>query len=143
MIEVIQFTAMVFSMLGAFLMSRDLVKFEKTLLYANISFLTSNVLMIYIAINSGMIPLLIQLILFSISSYINISSMSSSKYISYVGLGIGLFILSLLSTLKGAYFEISTIEVIASVIAISGSFLMKTKSDIVRINMFIMFFINF
>ncbi len=144
---ILELTAAVFSILGAFLLSRDLQINPIALYFGFISFFIGNVFMIHLALLEHMAPLLIQLVLFSAGAHLGVISHAKNKekvkMISYFVLTMTTFSLLYLYFNASAdfVFKFSTIEIIAATIAISGNFMMKTHNPLVRINAFYLFII--
>lgn len=140
--EYLEFFAMFFSMGGAYLMSRDLRKYEDTLYKANISFLVANIMLIFVSVHMGMVALLIQMLLFTMASSLNIYALSINKKrdLNILGILIAIILFKLFQ-LDTFVYEITGLEILAASMAISGSFIMKTKSDNLRLFMFLLFFV--
>jgi len=143
MVEYLEFFGMVFSMLGAFFSSRK-SNSNKYILYGFISFLIADIAMFYMALFLGMIPLLTQVIFFTLSAITGISKIKNNILITKL-----LYILFALMLVSSIYiiglnkedltFDISLIEVIAATLAIIGSFMLAYKEY--RMYSFILFFI--
>jgi uncharacterized membrane protein YhhN len=143
MVHEFEFIGMIFSMLGAFFMSRDTIKYKKTLYFSGLSFLVSNLVMIYVATSTMLIPLIIQMALFFKSSMlIVISHSENKKIVKRILYPLEVLVLGILLTyVSKTDFQINTtlIEVIAATMAITGSFLLKTKNLDIRIVSFVLF----
>jgi hypothetical protein len=142
---IIEFIGAFFSILGAFLLSRDIEKNPNTIFYAFISFFIANMFFLHMALLEGMAPLLIQQALFFTTAYIGLMSHTKNKdktqKISLFFVFLTVSSLMYLYFLSGKEFNfyISEIEVLAAILAISGSFLMKTHTPVVRIRAFYLF----
>jgi len=141
----IEFLGMIFSMLGAYFMSRSTIKYPKTMLFSGIAFLISNILMILLAISEGMIPLFIQMVLFFLSSMLiilgNVEDKERAKKIFGVVIMTTIIIGSLINSKEFVFVTIQKNEILAAFMAITGSFLLKSKNEDIKIYSFILFFV--
>lgn len=140
-----EFLGMVFSMLGAFYMSRDYNKDPRHMEKAFGFFLISNVSMIMLSAALLMIPLLIQMGLFMITAYNgliknrpDLKKMVLIVPIVTFSIGTALFISNMQKEMS---FHITIIEVLAAAIAIYGSHIAKEEIYNKRILSFILFFV--
>ncbi len=140
-----EFFGMVFSMLGAFFMSRDFNKDPRHMEKAFAFFMISNVSMIMLSAALLMIPLLIQMGLFMITAYNGLikNRPDLKRYLFLIPLvtftiGAILFSNNLGGDIK---LEITAIEIIAAAIAIYGSHIAKEEIYNKRIISFILFFV--
>lgn len=140
-----EFLGMVFSMLGAFYMSRDYNKDPRHMEKAFSFFLISNVSMIMLSAALLMIPLLIQMGLFMITAYNGlIKNRPDLKrvvlIVPVITFIIGAF-LFITNMQKEMSLHITIIEVLAAAIAIYGSHIAKEEIYNKRILSFILFFV--
>lgn len=140
-----EFLGMVFSMLGAFYMSRDYNKDPRHMEKAFTFFLISNVSMIMLSAALLMIPLLIQMGLFMITAYNGlIKNRPDLKrvvlIVPVITFIIGAF-LFITNMQKEMSLHITIIEVLAAAIAIYGSHIAKEEIYNKRILSFILFFV--
>lgn len=140
-----EFLGMVFSMLGAFYMSRDYNKDPRHMEKAFGFFLISNVSMIMLSAALLMIPLLIQMGLFMITAYNgliknrpDLKKMVLIVPIVTFSIGTALFISNMQKEMS---LHITMIEVLAAAIAIYGSHIAKEEIYNKRILSFILFFV--
>lgn len=146
-LSVLEFIGMIFSMLGALFMSLNGEKYKRHLLFAFVFFTIANVAMLQVATEKGLIPLLIQLILFTITGYLGIKSQiintKHEAYIIYLKLLIivsfGVATYNLLGD-KQFVFHTTLMEVVAASMAIIGSYILKSHDLNIRINAFGLFF---
>jgi len=131
-INLAEFLAMSASMLGAFLVSRKDTKNNKY--YGFLAFFISNIFMSIVAIDKGMVPLMIQLAFFAIGAYLGIKYELNKKnnfhlihILNKFSLIMIIFtIIYFLFNLKESYsFSITNIEIIAATMAIIGNFFMR------------------
>ncbi len=140
-----EFLGMIFSMLGAFYMSRDYNKDPRHMEKAFTFFLISNVSMIMLSAALLMIPLLIQMGLFMITAYNGlIKNRPDLKrvvlIVPVITFIIGAF-LFITNMQKEMSLHITIIEVLAAAIAIYGSHIAKEEIYNKRILSFILFFV--
>lgn len=140
-----EFLGMVFSMLGAFYMSRDFSKDPRHMEKAFLFFLISNISMIMLSAALLMIPLLIQMSLFMITAYNGLIKNRPDLKKLVILVPVITFIIGailLVSNLqKNISLEITIIEVLAAAIAIYGSHIAKEEIYNKRILSFTLFFI--
>lgn len=139
-VDFCEFVGMAFSMVGAFLMSRDQEKYKNALLMSFYCYLVSNASMLYVSCVHGIGPMFIQMALFAITGIEVISSRTTKKarllyvaIIAYVGL--------LFSNSQEFKFEIALIEIVAAVFAVVGNYLFKFKKTEILIAGFTCFFV--
>lgn len=140
-----EFLGMVFSMLGAFYMSRDYNKDPRHMEKAFSFFLISNVSMIMLSAALLMIPLLIQMGLFMITAYNGLikNRPDYKKFLFLIPL-VTFTIGSILLTINlgnNIKLEITITEVLAAAMAIYGSHIAKEEIYNKRILSFILFFV--
>lgn len=135
MIEVLEFVAMIFSMLGAFYMSRG----THTMIKSFMAFSVANMLLIIVSLQLGLGALFVQMIFFSYASYSGLIKFGVRKDLLLLVLAIYLVLLSLFSDISNWKFEITLIEVIAATMAIAGAIIIKYNSQ--RKNAFILYFL--
>ncbi len=131
----------IFSILGAWQMSYA----QKEYLYKSfiLFFLSNSALLLFFLVN-GKIPLIIQFVFFLITSILGIIRMSNNreKSIKYLYIYLSIFTLVLIGIvfqIKETSFEIQTIDMIASFMAILGSLLLSSFDYIKRNLAFTMF----
>lgn len=141
-LEALEFIGMIATMTGAYLVTRNT---HKKMFYGGVAFLIANYVMFAFAGGKGMIPLQIQMLAFFVSTvpilkaYANDwKSVRKNIFlisIIYIG-GLILFFEFNFSNIN-----ITELEIIAAVIAVSGSFMLKYKETDKKITSFILFFI--
>lgn len=145
--QILEFLGMVFSMLGAYLMSRDSTKMPRHLYYAFISFGVANLFMIAVSFYHGIAPLLIQMVFFATSAYMGIIAHSRDKekdslLMFWVILTYSIFLMIIWNSTNIEFkLNFELIDTVAATIAILGSFILKTHDLNFRLNAFIAFFI--
>lgn len=143
-LSVLEFVGMIFSMLGALFMSLNGEKYKKHLLFAFVFFTVANIAMLQVATEKGLIPLLIQLILFTITGYLGIKSqIISTKYLVYLKIVIVVSFSVTIYNMIGEnelVFKTSLIEISAASMAIIGSYILKSHDLNIRLNAFGLFF---
>ena len=143
----IEFLGSALAILGAYFMSRNLVEHPNAMFYAFVAYFSSNIFLVHLAFIEGMLPLLIQQVLFITSAVIGLNSHSvnKQKVNKIVASFIGLTILSLSAIYflsgKEFTFHITNIEILAAFFAISGSFILKTHNPHTRMYAFYGFII--
>ena len=142
--NIIEFLGMVFSMLGAFYMSRNSEKNPLTMLNAGIMFLIANIFMIFVAIQNNLNALGIQMVLFYMSSVLIIYSYKKDKRTLVVLSLLSIVIFTLI--IKNLNFNIVEsfkfgLDFYAASMAITGSFILKSKNERIKIVSFILFFV--
>lgn len=146
-LSILEFIGMTFSMLGALFMSLNGEKYKKHLLFAFVFFTVANMAMLQVAAEKGLIPLLIQLILFTITGYLGIKSQiigtKHEEYLVYLKVVIAVsFSVATYNIIgeKEFMFQTTLIEIVAASMAIIGSYILKSHDLSVRINAFGLFF---
>lgn len=147
LLQFLEFLGMVFSMAGAYLMSRDSRKMPNHLYLAFISFGISNIFMIVVSLYHGVTPLLIQMALFATSSYMGIISQSNNfqRDKNIMTSVIVIYSLAMIMVYNYAnitfHFDFTLADTTAAIIAIAGSFVLKSHDLDFRLNAFIAFFV--
>lgn len=137
----------VFSILGAYLMSLSSKDDTRPLYIGFICFFISNLALLTFFTLNGKIPVIIQMILFFITAIIGIYKLSKNKkrdskiMALILSIFIALQIQIVLPNMKNIDFTVLPIDLIASFIAITGSFLLSSHNHIVRGYAFICFFV--
>lgn len=144
--EILEFTGMILSIMGALYMSKNMKSEENTMFKSGFFFFISNFVMIGVALYHGIATLAIQMLFFFLTSIIVLMSHTKEKEKTLMFISLVLFTLVILFGLSYDHLDFSSmnfkpIGIIAAIIAISGSFLLKTKSERVRIMAFISFLI--
>lgn len=147
LVKGLEFYGMLASMTGAYLMSRDHVRYPNTMYLAFISFMTSNLALFYVAMVTGLVPLMVQLVLFFVSAAVVIIAHSKNVgrdrnilitvTITYIGLMAIVFVNSNITF----DLKIGVIDSMAAIIAIAGSFAMKSHDNVVKLWAFAAFFV--
>ena len=140
--QALEFSGMVFTMTGAFLITN---KKEKTRLIGLFAFIAANYTVFAFASMKGLLPLQIQMIFFFFAGIPAIKSYCKNwKTVKkYLWIFSSVYLLLLISFV---HFNIRSnsipiIEIIAASIAVIGSYLQKFKLSDMRIISFIMFFV--
>lgn len=137
----------IFSILGAYLMALSSKNDTRPLYIGFICFFIANLALLTFFTLSGKVPVIIQMILFFITAIIGIYKLSKnkkrdSKIIALVlSIFIALQIQMVLPNMQNIDFTVLPIDLIASFIAITGSFLLSSHNHIVRGYAFICFFV--
>lgn len=135
MVELFEFVAMGFSMLGAFYMSRG----SHAMIKSFIAFGVSNMLLIIVSLEMGMMALLIQMMFFWYASYTGLVKFGVDK--DTLSIITGFFAIGVIAfmDLRNMQFQITPIEVMAAIMAITGAIIIKHDSQ--RKNAFILYFV--
>lgn len=135
MVEFFEFIAMFFSMLGAFYMSRG----THTMIKSFMAFGISNMLLIIVSLEMGMMALLVQMMFFWYASYTGLVKFGVDK--DTLNIITGFFAIGVIAfmDLRNMQFQITPIEVIAAMMAITGAIIIKYNSQ--RKNAFILYFV--
>lgn len=137
----------IFSIMGAFLMSRSTKTNTRPLYFAFVSFFISNLALLTFFTISGKIPIIIQMILFFATAILGIYKHTYNKKRDSIVMSaiLSIYLLLLLfyvvPLMKNINFEILPIDTLASFLAIYGSFLLSSHKHIVRGYAFICFFV--
>lgn len=143
----LEFYGMLASMTGAYLMSRDHVKFPNTMYLAFITFMTSNIALFYVALVTGLVPLMVQLVMFFVGAALVIIAHSKNAsrdrniIVAVTTAYIVLMTIVFINSNIKFDFKIGVIDTMAAAIAISGSFAMKSHDNIVKLWAFAAFFV--
>jgi len=143
-IKIIEFLGMIMSMTGALYMSRSVLDDENTMFKAGVAFLVANVLMFIVAIANGLGALAIQMTLFYSSSVIVIMSHTKNKELSkkyLIAISITLFFILAfnINSINWNNFSNNPIEIASAIMAITGSFMLKTHNNNIKIQAFLLF----
>lgn len=147
MVHFLEFYGMIASMTGAFLMSRDIKKYPRTMYYAFIAFMSSNMALFYVATVTGLVPLMVQMMLFFSSAAIVIVAHSENKsrdqwmLMASTAIYVSIMAIVFVSSTIKFNFKVEMIDTIAAIIAISGSFAMKSHDNKVKLFAFAGFFL--
>jgi len=143
MVEILEIIGMIFSIIGALLMSVN-AKREDFILLAYYMFFIADIALFFMGIYLGMIALLIQVVFFTLSAINGISKIKNNMIITKL-----LFIIFGISVISGVFLagkiknemilNISNVEIIAATLAILGSFILAYKD--LRLYAFMLFFI--
>lgn len=137
---IFEFFGMMFTMTGAFLITTKKFRF-----IGFASFLTANYIMLAFASMKGLVPLQVQMIFFFFATVPALKAYSSDWNLVKRNLIIIsiLYIMLMIEFLnyKPVGFTIPTIEIVAAIIAIVGSYLQKYQEKDLRILSFALFFI--
>lgn len=137
----------IFSIFAAYSMSLSTKDNTRPLYIAFISFFISNLSLITFFTLSGKIPIILQMLLFFVTSIIGIYKHTSNKkrdmflIVSIVSIYIFVLFINGILNLEETTFDIKIIDLIASLIAIIGSFLLSSHNYIRRSYAFICFFL--
>jgi uncharacterized membrane protein YhhN len=137
----------IFSILGAYLMSLSGKGNTKPLYLGFICFFVSNLALLTFFTLTGKIPVIIQMILFFVTAIIGIYKLTQNRkrdiqIISFVlAIYILIFIFTVLPNMAQIDFKILLVDFIASLIAITGSFLLSSHNHVIRSYAFICFFV--
>lgn len=137
----------IFSIFAAYSMSLSTKDNTRPLYIAFISFFISNLSLITFFTLSGKIPIILQMLLFFVTSIIGIYKHTSNKkrdmflIVSIVSIYIFVLFINGILNLEETTFDIKIIDLIASSIAIIGSFLLSSHNYIRRSYAFICFFL--
>lgn len=137
----------IFSILGAYLMSMSSKEDTKPLYFGFISFFISNLALLTFFTLNGKVPVIIQMILFFATAILGIYKLSKDKKrdvkLIILGLSIYIFFLiqNVLPNMGNTDFTVLPIDLIASFIAIVGSFLLSSHNHKIRGYAFICFFV--
>lgn len=138
----------VFSILGAFLMSRSTKVNQRPLYFAFISFLISNLALFAFFLLEGKIPMIIQLLFFYVGAFLGIVKKSQNpqrdfKILNFITI-FYVIVLAFITYIKGIgniTFEVLLLDSSAATMAIIGNFLLSSRSHIKRSYAFILFFL--
>ena len=144
--KIMEFAGMALSIMGALYMSKNMKTEENTMFKSGLFFFMSNFVMIGVALYHGIAMLAIQMLFFFSTSIAVLLSHTNDKKRTLKFISQVLFTLVILFALFYDQLDFSSmsfkpIEIIAAIIAITGSFLLKTHSERVRIIAFISFLI--
>jgi uncharacterized membrane protein YhhN len=137
----------VFSIAGAYLMSLSSKDNTRPLYFGFICFFISNLALLTFFTLNGKVPVIIQMILFFITAIIGIYKLTKNRKrdVSVISLVlfiyISVLILTVIPNIKDIDFSILIVDLIASLIAIVGSFLLSSPKHIIRSYAFICFFV--
>ncbi|QKF67445.1 putative membrane protein [Arcobacter venerupis] len=137
----------IFSILGAYLMSLSGKGNTKPLYLGFICFFVSNLALLTFFTLTGKIPVIIQMILFFVTAIIGIYKLTQNRkrdvqIISFVlVIYILIFIFTVVPNMAQTDFKILLVDFIASLIAITGSFLLSSHNHVIRSYAFICFFV--
>ncbi len=137
----------IFSILGAYLMSMSSKEDTKPLYFGFVSFFISNLALLTFFTLNGKVPVIIQMILFFATAILGIYKLSKDKKrdIKLIILGLSIYIFFLiqivLPNMKNTDFTVLPVDLIASFIAIVGSFLLSSHNHKIRGYAFICFFV--
>lgn len=137
----------IFSIIGAYLMSLSTKENTRPIYWGFVSFFISNLALLTFFTLNGKVPVIIQMILFFVTAILGIYRLTLNRkrdvaLMSFV-LIIYIFILasSILPNMGNIDFTVLIIDLIASSIAILGSFILSSKNHIIRGYAFICFFV--
>lgn len=143
MLETLEFIGAIFSILGAILIG---IATKEMLYRAFCSFFVSNIALFTFFLIEGKVPMLIQMAMFFWSAVLGIYRLSSfqkrDKTIIIILLSVYVVILALLLLnigISNITFEIKLIDVVASSMAIYGSFLLSSDIKLKRNIAYILF----
>jgi len=145
--RVLEFLGMVFSIYGSYMISRDEKIFTRTVYIGYISFFVSNIMILLVAINALVMPLVVQAILFFIGSILVVLSRSNNiqrdrKIFIYILIPYSFVIAAVLHyTSQNAVFTIVMFEVIAAAMAITGNFLFASKKDKFKVSAYLLYLV--
>ncbi|MFA7083958.1 MAG: hypothetical protein WC141_05420 [Arcobacteraceae bacterium] len=137
----------IFSILGAYLMATSTKNNTKPLYYGFISFFTSNMALLLFFTLNGKVPIIIQMVLFFLTAIIGIYKHSENKkrditlmasVLSFLTIIIYFKILPFVTTID---FTVLWVDLIASFLAILGSFLLSSHTPKIRGYAFVCFFV--
>ena len=137
----------IFSIFGAYLMSLSTKVDTKPLYLGFICFFISNLALLTFFTLTGKIPVIIQMILFFVTAIIGIYKLTQNRkrdiqimaFILIVYITI--LIYTVLPNMQEIDFKVLLVDLIASFIAITGSFLLSSHNHIIRGYAFICFFV--
>lgn len=137
----------IFSIMGAFLMSRSSKNDTRPLYWAFVSFFVSNLALLTFFTLNGKIPVILQMILFFATAILGIYrlTLDRKRDVTLMSIILSIYILILVFTvlpnMGNIDFTILFIDLLAASIAIFGSFILSSKNHIVRGYAFICFFV--
>lgn len=137
----------IFSIVGAYLMSLSSKNNTRPIYLGFISFFISNLALLTFFTLTGKVPVIIQMILFFVTAILGIYRLTENKKrdssIIVVILSIYIFILfkTIIPNMSNIDFNILIIDLVASSIAIFGSFILSSNNHIIRGYAFICFFV--
>lgn len=137
----------IFSILGAFLMSRSSKNDTRPLYFAFISFFMSNLALFTFFTYSGKIPIMIQMFFFFVTAIIGIYKLTNEKkrdsflMIVTLVIYISIIFIFVIPDMSKAVFSILPLDFTASFIAIFGSYLLSSHKYKIRSYAFICFFV--
>lgn len=137
----------IFSIMGAFLMSRSSKNDTRPLYWAFVSFFVSNLALLTFFTLNGKIPVILQMILFFATAILGIYrlTLDRKRDVTLMSIILSIYILILVFTvlpnMGNIDFTILFIDLLAASIAIFGSFILSSKNHIVRGYAFVCFFV--
>ena len=137
----------IFSILGAYLMSLSGKGNTKPLYLGFICFFISNLALLTFFTLTGKVPVIIQMVLFFVTAIIGIYKLTQNRkrdvqIMAFVlVIYISIFIFTVLPNMGQIDFKILLVDLIASLIAIIGSFLLSSHNHVIRSYAFICFFV--
>lgn len=137
----------IFSIIGAYLMSRSTKANTCPIYWGFVSFFISNLALLTFFTLKGKVPVIVQMILFFVTAVLGIYKLTNERKRDVSLISIVLFIylfvlyLKVLPNMSNIDFTVLPIDLIASAIAIYGSFLLSSKNHKTRGIAFICFFV--
>lgn len=137
----------VFSIIGAYLMSKSSKNNVRPIYWGFVSFFISNLALLTFFTLNGKVPVIIQMILFFVTAVLGIYKLTKNRkrdvFLISIILSIYLFILykTILPNMSNIDFMVLPIDLLAASIAIFGSFLLSSHNHKTRGIAFICFFI--
>ncbi|MDX9796325.1 MAG: nicotinamide mononucleotide transporter [Arcobacteraceae bacterium] len=137
----------IFSILGAYLMATSTKINTKPLYYGFISFFISNTALLIFFTLKGKVPIILQMVLFFMTAIIGIYKHTSHKKRDTMLMSMVLLLLgcvlyfSIVPRMREIDFTVLWVDLLASSLAIFGSFLLSSHTPKIRGYAFICFFI--
>lgn len=147
MMIILEAIGAIFSIIGAFLMSRSSKSDTRPIYWGFVSFFISNLALLTFFTLNGKVPVIIQMILFFVTAVLGIYKLTLQRKrdVSLISIILFFYLLILYKTvvpnMANIDFIVLPIDLIASAIAIYGSFLLSSHNHKTRGIAFICFFV--
>ncbi|MGM0519529.1 MAG: hypothetical protein ACQERD_07785 [Campylobacterota bacterium] len=144
---ILEIIGAIFSIIGAFLMSRSSKHNTRPIYWGFVSFFVSNLALLTFFTLVGKVPVIIQMILFFITAIIGIYKLTNSRLRDslIISLIVLVYIFALLKTvvpnMANIDFSVLPLDLTAASIAILGSYLLSSHNHKIRGYAFICFFV--
>lgn len=140
----LEFFGVAFTILGALIMSQG-YKLMKNYLYFTFScFLVANMFMLIVATEHGLVPMIIQVLIFWYLAFKGLKEYSENKsrdIVVAIGLFVTVILIILIEPKNTAIFTMKLLDTVAAGIAITGSYFLISRNGQTRQKAYMLFFV--